>query len=135
VRYPSTPATISALRAYRPFVSYTLPKNAGIGTCCSRVPSANRISSPSANAKSRLMGSTPGSGTTSIIKSEVDVAEDLAAGRLERVLPDWDGGDAPVVALYPSARYLPLKTRVLLDELAAQIAAIMTRTMPRFPAR
>lgn len=56
-----------------------------------------------------------------MLKSEIDVAEDIAAGRLERVLPDWDGGEAPTVALYPSAQHLPLKTRVLLDALADHI--------------
>jgi DNA-binding transcriptional LysR family regulator len=56
------------------------------------------------------------------LKSEVDVARDIATGRLERVLPEWDGGAAPIVALYPSAAHLPLKTRVLLDELAAHVA-------------
>jgi hypothetical protein len=50
------------------------------------------------------------------------VAEDLVAGRLERVLPEWDGGEAPVIALYPSAQYVPLKTRVLLDQLAAALS-------------
>ena len=60
-----------------------------------------------------------------MLKSEVDVAEDLAAGRLERVLPDWDGGEAPVVALYPSAQYVPLKTRLMLDELKAHIATVI----------
>lgn len=60
-----------------------------------------------------------------MLKSEVDVTQDLAAGRLVRVLPGWDGGDAPIVALYPSARHMPLKTRVLLDELAAHLATIM----------
>jgi DNA-binding transcriptional LysR family regulator len=60
-----------------------------------------------------------------MLKSEVDVAEDLAAGRLERVLPDWDGGEAPIVALYPSAQHLPLKVRILLDELAAHIDAAL----------
>ncbi|KLD73278.1 LysR family transcriptional regulator, partial [Xanthomonas hyacinthi DSM 19077] len=58
-----------------------------------------------------------------MLKSEIDVAEDLATGRLERVLLDWDGGEAPIVALYPSALHLPLKTRVLLDELATHIDA------------
>jgi hypothetical protein len=45
-----------------------------------------------------------------MLKSEVNVAGDLAAGRLERVLPDWDGGRAPIVALYQSAQFVPLKT-------------------------
>ena len=60
-----------------------------------------------------------------MLKSEVDVAADLSAGRLERVLPGWDGGEAPVVALYPSARYLPLKTRALLDALERCVTAIL----------
>jgi DNA-binding transcriptional LysR family regulator len=60
-----------------------------------------------------------------MLKSEVDVVADLSAGRLERVLPDWDGGEAPVVTLFPSAQYVPLKTRVLLNQLAAHIAAVM----------
>jgi DNA-binding transcriptional LysR family regulator len=64
-----------------------------------------------------------------MLKSEVDVAGDLAAGRLERVLPDWDGGQAPIVALYPSAQFVPLKTRVLLDRLTAHI----TRGDERWP--
>jgi DNA-binding transcriptional LysR family regulator len=60
-----------------------------------------------------------------MLKSEVDVMEDLAAGRLERVLADWDGGDAPIVALYPSAQHVPLKTQLMLGELKAHIAAVM----------
>ena len=59
------------------------------------------------------------------LKSEVDVAQDIAAGRLERVLPEWDEGPAPIVALYPSAAHLPFKTRVLLDELAAHVTGIL----------
>jgi DNA-binding transcriptional LysR family regulator len=60
-----------------------------------------------------------------MLKSEIDVAQDLDAGRLERVLPKWDGGEAPIVALYPSAEHLPLKTRILLDELATNIGAVL----------
>jgi len=62
-----------------------------------------------------------------MLKSEIDVADDLSTGRLEQVLADWDGGEAPIVALYPSPQHLPLKTRVLLDELAAHIAVVTER--------
>ena len=65
------------------------------------------------------------------LKSEVDVAQDIAAGRLERVLPEWNGGPAPIVALYPSAEHLPLKTRTLIDELAAHVAGILTEGKAR----
>jgi hypothetical protein len=54
--------------------------------------------------------------------TEVDIAADLAAGRLERVPPQWSGGGAPIVALYPTARHLPRKTRVFLDAMAARLA-------------
>ncbi|NKJ02058.1 DNA-binding transcriptional LysR family regulator [Novosphingobium sp. SG707] len=59
-----------------------------------------------------------------MLKSEVDVVEDMSLGRLERVLPNWDCGEAPIVALYPTAQYLPLKTRVFLDELSAHMAGL-----------
>jgi DNA-binding transcriptional LysR family regulator len=58
-----------------------------------------------------------------MLKSEVDVAADLAAGRLERVLPGWDAGEAPVIALYPGGVHVPLKTRVFLDQLIARLRA------------
>lgn len=58
-----------------------------------------------------------------MMKSQIDVSDDLASGVLERVLPEWHGGEAPVIALYPSARLLPLKTRILLDALASRLAA------------
>jgi DNA-binding transcriptional LysR family regulator len=58
-----------------------------------------------------------------MLRSELDVAADIRAGRLERLLPGWDGGATPVVALYPSARQLPLKTRALLEAMAARMSA------------
>ena len=57
-----------------------------------------------------------------MLKSELDVAEDVRAGRLERVLADWDGGPSPVVALYSSASHLPLKTTVLLDAMIRHLS-------------
>jgi DNA-binding transcriptional LysR family regulator len=56
-----------------------------------------------------------------MLKSQVDVASDLAAGLLERVLPGWSGGYAPIVALYSTARHLPRKTRAFLDAMAEHL--------------
>lgn len=56
-----------------------------------------------------------------MLKSEIDVMDDLESGVLERAMPDWHGGDAPIVALYPSARHLPLKTSILLNALAVSL--------------
>lgn len=43
--------------------------------------------------------------------------EDLARGRLVRLLPRWSSPAAPIHAVYPSAQHLAPKLRVLLDHL------------------
>ena len=58
-----------------------------------------------------------------MFKSEIDIRDDLAAGALERVLPGWDGGSTPVIALYPSAHHLSLKTRLFLDAISESVAS------------
>jgi hypothetical protein len=44
-------------------------------------------------------------------------ADDIHAGRLERVLPDWETPAQPVHALYPSGRHLSPKVKAMLDHL------------------
>ena len=51
------------------------------------------------------------------------VADDLAAGRLVRLLPGWQLPEGGIHAVYPAARQPPRKTRVLIDALKAQAAA------------
>lgn len=46
------------------------------------------------------------------------IGEDLRAGRLVRVLPDYSLPDIDILALYPSRRYLSAKVRVMVDFLA-----------------
>lgn len=50
-----------------------------------------------------------------MMKSIVDMGDDLAAGRLERVLPGWSGGAMPIVALFASRHHQPRKLRVFLE--------------------
>lgn len=57
-----------------------------------------------------------------MLKSGVDVAADLHAGRLERVLPSWHSADTPVVALFPARVTMPRKTRVFIDAMVAAMA-------------
>ncbi len=47
------------------------------------------------------------------------VGEDIAAGRLHRVLPDVDAGMVPIVTLYPHKRLLEPRVRRFLDLLVA----------------
>ncbi|GBQ28322.1 LysR family transcriptional regulator [Gluconacetobacter azotocaptans] len=56
-----------------------------------------------------------------VLKSEIDVAEDLANGRLVHVLPEWRSAAAPVSALYPPARHLSLRLSVFLDAVAERL--------------
>lgn len=49
----------------------------------------------------------------------------LRAGSLRRILPDWQGDAAMALyAVYPSRRFLPAKTRVLIDYLAARFGEV-----------
>ncbi|NWE23804.1 substrate binding domain-containing protein, partial [Pseudomonas sp. P7548] len=50
-----------------------------------------------------------------VLKSVWDVAADLTAGRLIRLMPEWQTAEAPVHALYPRSRYLAPRVRALLD--------------------
>lgn len=52
-----------------------------------------------------------------MLKSSIDVSEDLKLGRLERVLPDWQSVEAPIYALMPTAAFVPAKARRFINEL------------------
>jgi DNA-binding transcriptional LysR family regulator len=51
------------------------------------------------------------------------VDEALGAGRLVTVLDDWQAPPIAVNAVFPTARRMPLKTRVFVDFLVASLAA------------
>jgi DNA-binding transcriptional LysR family regulator len=48
------------------------------------------------------------------------VGEDLRAGRVVQILHDWGAGESWVWAVYPHARFLPLKMRAFVDFLVAE---------------
>jgi DNA-binding transcriptional LysR family regulator len=50
------------------------------------------------------------------------VGDDLTAGRLIRLLPDYTTRDTPVYAVYPHSQYLSAKTRTFIDFLASRFA-------------
>jgi DNA-binding transcriptional LysR family regulator len=56
------------------------------------------------------------------LRSDIDLRADLAAGRLVRLLPDWETEPYPLHALMPSARFVPQRVRALVDFLAARFA-------------
>jgi DNA-binding transcriptional LysR family regulator len=50
---------------------------------------------------------------------EFVVGDDLAAGRLVRLLPDWAGPDATLSIVYPSGRFMTARLRAFIDVLVA----------------
>jgi DNA-binding transcriptional LysR family regulator len=60
-----------------------------------------------------------GQGVT--LKSAIEVDADVAAGRLEQVLPEWTSLDAPIYALLPSSAHVPLKARFFLSALGSAL--------------
>jgi DNA-binding transcriptional LysR family regulator len=51
------------------------------------------------------------------------VAEDLAAGRLRRILPEHGSGDVPIIALYPDKRLLEPRVRRFIDLMVEELGA------------
>ena len=57
-------------------------------------------------------------------KASVDVAADLRAGRLVRLLADYEGEAVPISAVMPSGRFVPTRVRAMVDHLARRFAEI-----------
>lgn len=53
------------------------------------------------------------------VLTNFSISDDVAAGRLVRVLPNWVLPKADIHAVFPTARYLPSKVRVFIDEVKA----------------
>ncbi len=63
-----------------------------------------------------------GGGIASVADSSA--ADDVARGRLIRLLPDWHLPKAGVYAVYPATKYLAPKTRALVDFLRARYVGL-----------
>jgi len=57
-------------------------------------------------------------------KANVDVAADLRAGRLVRLLEDYEGEPVPISAVMPSGRHMPTRVRAMVDHLAKRFAEL-----------
>lgn len=58
------------------------------------------------------------------LRSDIDLRADLDAGKLVRLLSDWDTEPYPLHALMPSARFVPQRVRALVDFLTARFAQL-----------
>ncbi|WP_241127642.1 LysR family transcriptional regulator [Novosphingobium terrae] len=55
------------------------------------------------------------------MKSWIDVAEDVAAGRLVQVLPAWRSPPAPICALLHARKLVPTRVRIFLEAMATRL--------------
>lgn len=65
-----------------------------------------------------------------VLETDFHVASALADGRLVRVLPQYDGGNGDIWAVYPSRRHLSAKVRLFVEHVAAEFAAVPAPTVP-----
>lgn len=73
----------------------------------------------STNTASVLRSAALAGGGLAILPDFV-VADDLAAGGLVHLLPDWHLPTGGIHAVFPAARHMPRKARVLIDALRVQ---------------
>jgi DNA-binding transcriptional LysR family regulator len=57
-----------------------------------------------------------------VLETDFHVAAALADGRLQRVLPQYEGGSGDIWAVYPSRRHLSAKVRLFVEHVAAEFA-------------
>ena len=62
-----------------------------------------------------------------ILKSWVDVVEDVRAGRMVRVMQNWRSQPAPVCALYPSNRTPTAKVTRFIDAMARHLRTVVEK--------
>ena len=62
------------------------------------------------------------SGAGILFQPQFIVDDDLAAGRLVRLLPQWQSAELGVYAVYPSRKHLSAKVRTFVDFLASALA-------------
>lgn len=56
-----------------------------------------------------------------VLQPDFLIGEDIQAGRLIELMPEWQAGELGIFAVYPSRRYLPAKVRLLIEYLAEQL--------------
>lgn len=84
-----------------------------------RVRKSIRVPSKLSCNDGDVIGQWARAGRGVILRSEWDVADDLARGRLVRLLPDWKTPDANVIALTHNRAGLPARTRQFMRHLQA----------------
>ncbi|EHP44646.1 LysR family transcriptional regulator [Cupriavidus basilensis OR16] len=128
-----TPATLADLEQHH-FVNFFSAKTGRVFPFdFRRADEAHEISRPhwvAANdADTYTAAAVAGMGLMQSPDNRV-LREHLASGRLVPVLPDWNAGTLPIVALYPRNRHLTAKVRAFIEWAAALLQAELDPTAP-----
>jgi len=100
--------------------------DAAFGTwtlCAGKQSGKFKVSGPLSTNHGEVAADWALAGHGIVLRSLWDIAGDLRAGRLVRVLPEWSGAPADIYALYPQRLHLSAKVRVFLDFLGERFAA------------
>ena len=81
------------------------------GTVEYRVPDDFVLSSPMAVRNAALMG------YGCALVANFIVTDDIAAGRLVQLLPEYESMEQPIYAIFPHRTYIPAKVRIFVDYL------------------
>lgn len=63
------------------------------------------------------------------------VADDIAAGRLVHLVPEWRAAPLPVSLVYPYARFYPARTRLFIEAVRRIVAELETKTVDALSGR
>lgn len=74
-----------------------------------------------------LLAARAGHGIASALSYQV--ADDLEAGTLVRLLQDWEPGPLPVQLVVPSGRYMPPRVRAFMDQATQQLTRLSVLRM------
>jgi DNA-binding transcriptional LysR family regulator len=128
---PTDPAVLAqlpwvALRTYYLHeVTLRRTRAAGGVASCS-IPISPRVSTDSLYALRQAMLRGLGVG----VSSAWVLAEDLAAGRLVQLVPDWEAAPLPVSLVYPYARFYPARLRQFVEIMKAEAAQALGTGAP-----
>ncbi|MBV8467074.1 MAG: LysR family transcriptional regulator [Burkholderiales bacterium] len=116
---PATPEALATL----PYISFSIYAHPYTVQLQSNKGEKRRIRCDDvffANAATACRAATLAGGGFGLL-TEFSVTEDVAAGRLVRLLPDWTAEPGGIHAVFPSASHTPAKVRALIAVLKAQL--------------